>query len=117
MASPWKVTLRLGPRVVHERAETLPDAIAELRIALVAVAEQAPREGSSALFRDYDAQEVVVARGELKGPGGARAGIDVRADGSAEAWTGRFRKQPVEPRDGEDAYQTLERDLGGDPHG
>jgi hypothetical protein len=111
MGSKWKVTLRLGPRVVHERADTLPDAIAELRISLVAVAEQAPGEGASAIFRDYDAAEVVVARGELRGPGGVRAGLDVRADGSSEAWVGRLTKRPVEPQDGEDAYQALEREL------
>lgn len=109
----WKVTLRLGPRVVHEKADDLPGAIAELRISLVAAAAQATGESTSALFREYDAVEVVMARGELRGPKGARGGIDVRGDGSAEAWTGRFRKEVVALEPGEDAYQALERALGG----
>jgi hypothetical protein len=108
----WKVTLRLGPRVVHEGADDLPGAMQELRISLVAMAAQADGAPSSALFREYEAIEVVIARGEVRGPKGARGGIDVRGDGSAEAWTGRFRKEVVAPEPGEDAYQALERALG-----
>ena len=51
----------------------------------------------------------MAARGELKGPKGLRVGVDVRGDGSAEAWTGRFSKQLIEQRDGEDAYSALRR--------
>lgn len=108
---PWKLLLRIGPRVVQERAETLPEAISDLRISLVAVAAEATGEPASALFRDYDAVQQVIARGELRGPGRVRAGIDVRGDGSSEAWTGRITKQVVAQQAGEDAYQALERVL------
>jgi len=111
MAGDWKVTLRLGPRVVRERAATLEEAIAELRISLVAAAGQASGEGSSGMFREYEASAIVIARGELRGPKGVRAGIDVRGDGSSEAWVGRLTKQVVEQQSGEDAYQALERAL------
>jgi hypothetical protein len=107
----WKVVLRLGPRVVKERADDLPGAIAELRVALAAVAAQTDGASRSGLGRTYDAVEVVAARGELRGPSGVRAGVDVRNDGSTEAWTGRFRKEVVFPEAGEDAYQALERVL------
>ena len=62
MAGDWKVTLRLGPRVVRERAATLEEAIAELRISLVAAAGQASGEGSSGMFREYEASAIVIAR-------------------------------------------------------
>lgn len=109
--APWKLKLRLGPRVVREQAASLDEALRDLRISLVAMAEQATGEKTSALFRDYDAVQQVIARGEIKGPSGVRAGIDVRGDGSSEAWTGRVTKTVVPQEQGEDAYQALERVL------
>ncbi len=52
-----------------------------------------------------------MARAELRGPGGAAGGIDVRGDGSAEAFVGRWRRQVVEQARGEDAYAALRRVL------
>jgi hypothetical protein len=54
----------------------------------------------------------VAARGEVAGPGRLRAGVDLRGDGSAEAFTGRWRRQLVERRSGETAYDALRRALG-----
>ena len=52
-------------------------------------------------------------RAELRGPRGLRAGVDLRGDGSAQAWTGRFSKQLVAVEPGEDVHGALRRATGG----
>jgi len=55
----------------------------------------------------------VIARLELRGPRRLRAGVDVRGDGSAEAYTGRLRRQVVEQGVNQTAYQALRKALEG----
>ena len=108
----YTLTVRSGPRVDRDRFEDAAAALAAL--------EQRGRElerGADAksvggmLLRRINAQQQVVARLELAGPGRLRAGVDVRGDGSSEAWTGRIWRKLVEQRRGESAYDALRRSL------
>jgi hypothetical protein len=69
------------------------------------------RPVDSLIGRTYEPVQQVAARLELKGAG-TRAGVDVRGDGSSEAYTGWLRRRVVEQRDGESPYDALRRELG-----
>ena len=66
-------------------------------------------------LRDYEAIEIVHSRLEVGIPEGRfkkrRGGIDVRRDGSTEAWLGRGSKELIEPRPGEGLVAALRREI------
>ena len=107
---PHTVTTRVRGRVTRERHDSLDAALAEIagRVDDVTRTAAAAPEGGG-IMRRIDPVQQVVGRLELAGPRRLRAGIDVRGDGSAEAWTGRVRRRLVEQRDGEDAVAALRR--------
>jgi hypothetical protein len=106
----FRVVLRHGPKVEKLDAGTLEAALALLERRARAVAAGPGRAPVDLRVRRFEPVQQVAARAELRG-GGVRAGVDVRGDGSAEAWTGRIRRRLIEPRDGEDAYAALRRVL------
>ena len=104
----WRLTTRVGPKVRKAEVATLDEAIEALRSALAAAPQ---RETVDLRVRTFEPIQQVAARGELAGPGRARGGVDVRGDGSAEAFTGKLRRSVVQPEPGEDAFSALRRAL------
>lgn len=104
----YKLVMRFGPDVEKARFGTLDEALAALDARIPGVS---PRSHRNALGRDYEPVRQVAGRLELRGPAGARGGIDVRGDGSAEAYTGWIRKVPVERQGRESAVDALRRAL------
>ena len=109
----YTLTIRADSRARKERFDELSTALAAIEARgreLQAAAHERPVGGT--LIRRLEPVQLVVARLELSGPGQLRAGVDVRGDGSSEAFTGRLRRQVLEQRDGESAYDALRRALG-----
>jgi hypothetical protein len=107
----YRVVLRHGPKVEKLDAVTLEAALSLLERRARAVADGPGRRTVDLRVRRFEPAQQVAARAELRG-GRVRAGVDVRGDGSAEAWTGRVRRRQIEPEPGEDAYAALRRVVG-----
>lgn len=108
----WRLTIRAGARVQRERHDDLDGALAALEARAGEVAGAAPAHAMGGrVLRRFEPVQQVIARIELRGEGGIRGGVDVRGDGSVEAFTGRVRRTLVDQRPGESAYEALARAL------
>jgi hypothetical protein len=108
----YTLTVRRRGASDRERFATLDEALDALEARLDALAQPERRRTERGLAREYAPVQQVAVRGEVAGPGRLRAGVDVRGDGSTEAFTGRWRRQLVERHAGETAYEALRRALG-----
>ena len=109
----YGLKIRHGARVERARFSDLAGTLAEIEARGRALEASADARPVDLVTRHFEPVQQVIARLELSGPGRLRAGIDVRGDGSAEAWTGRVRRRLVEQRVGESSYAALRRTLGG----
>jgi hypothetical protein len=106
----YTVTVRRRGEVARERHAERRDALAAVeRLGREAEAEADAKPFGGGVVRKIEPVQQVSARIELAGPGRLRAGVDVRGDGSSEAFTGRMRREVVEQRRGESAYEALRR--------
>jgi hypothetical protein len=113
VTSPYRVILRRRGKTTKHRCATLDEALALLEDELRADATvtRAAQHDERGLGKSYAPAEQVAVRGELRGPGGLRAGIDVRGAGDTQAYTGTVRRRLIEPFPKEDAYAALRRQL------
>ena len=113
----WKLTVRDGPRVERLRFDALPAALDALEARIDELAETTRREDVQFFRRTIEAARQVAVRAEIAGPGriapAVRGGVDLRGDGSTEAFTGRSRRVLVEVAAGETGVDALRRVLGG----
>ena len=99
-------------KVERSRFETLQDALDAIAVRAAELARTADAEPEGGgLMRRIEPVQQVVARLEVAGPHRLRGGVDVRGDGSSEAWTGRVSRTVVAQREGEDAAAALRRAL------
>lgn len=109
----WKLTERAGPKVRRSSFGDVARALEALESRGRELAQSAPGESVDVKYKRFEPQQQVVARLELAGPErfvpSVRAGVDVRGDGSVEAFRGRVRREIISERKGESAYAALRR--------
>ena len=106
----YRVKIRNGPKVEKKRYDDLDSALAAIESRGGELARDSRTDAvGGELMRRIEPVQQVTARIQLAGPARLRAGIDVRGDGSAEAWTGWLRRQVVEQQPGESVYDALGR--------
>jgi hypothetical protein len=109
----WKLTVRIGPKVKRSSFAAAAEALDELEARAREVARTAPDTVVDARFKRFEPVEQVVARLELAGPErfvpSVRAGVDVRGDGSMEAYRGRVRREVIAERGSENPFTALRR--------
>jgi len=101
MAAEWHLIVRSGSKVERERVPTLEEGLDALAARLAPLREAPPLRTVRGLGREYEPVKQVAARLELaRGRlGRPRGGIDVRGDGSVEAWLGLVRKRLLDGPD------------------
>lgn len=104
------MTIRSEGKTERFRRDALEPAIDLLEFELRALSHSSRRASAAGIARRYEPGELVAVRGEVSGRG-VRAGVDVRGDRSAEAFTGRIRRRLIAAEPGESAYDALRRTL------
>lgn len=103
--------MRVNQQVTKRTYPTLTEAMDALETECRAISSSSRRQEIKVARRTYDPVRQVQARAELRGPGRAAGGIDVRGDGSVEAFTGRLRRRVIDHLDGETVYAALRKAL------
>jgi hypothetical protein len=114
-AGMFRIVTRNGAKVTRERAASLGEALDLVERYGRGLAAQPRRPEVDLRFRTFTPAAQVAARIEVSGPQrwrpAVRAGIDVRGDGTVEAWSGGTEREVVTQESGESPYDALRRAL------
>jgi hypothetical protein len=115
----YAITVRTRGKVRRTRFESLGEALDALRASAAELERDghAGTVGGAGLLRRFDPVAQVVGRVELSGPARLRGGVDIRGDGSSEAFRGRIRRSLIEQGPDESATDALARALRGEVPG
>jgi len=109
------LTVRAGGRVEHQHFEDLERALGALGSRMSELANLTTEHPARTRLRKYAPEDQVVARVELSGPqrrlADVHAGIDVRGDGSTEAYVGQVRRRALDVGPDEDVVAALRREV------
>ena len=111
MAARYRLVTREGSKFSRKGYDSLEAALRALEKRGAELERTAnAKPVNTMLGRRFDPVQQVAARLELHGPR-VRGGVDVRGDGSSEAYTGWLRRRLVVREPGESAYDALRREL------
>jgi hypothetical protein len=109
----WTLKIRDGSQIERTGFTDLDKALRALERRLKELEPSSHREDVHLLKRKIDASRLVAVRAEVSGPRrimpAFRGGIDLRGDGSMEAFTGRSRRTLIEQGSRESPTQALRR--------
>jgi hypothetical protein len=112
----YRVVVRTSGKVEKLEAASLPEALALLERRARPYEDEPRTPEVDMRYKRFAPWAQVAARVEISGPRrwrpSVRAGVDVRGDGSVEAWTGRLRRVLIHQREGETPYEALRRRVG-----
>ncbi|HEV7918706.1 MAG TPA: hypothetical protein VGO97_03935 [Solirubrobacterales bacterium] len=105
------MSVREGPRVTKSRFGSADALFDELDRVTREISGRTDRAPATMLFRELSPVEQVAARIEIAGPRRGlmrmRGGVDVRGDGSMEAYVGRTSRIVIELKPGETMVDAL----------
>jgi hypothetical protein len=110
----FSMSVREGPRFSRIRTNSIDELFEELAFHADEVSSRADGNSVDAMFKTFEPVERVYGRIEIAGERKClvsrdRAGIDIRGDGSLEAFIGRTNREIVEPLPGETVVAALRR--------
>lgn len=109
----WKLTIRHGSDVDHERFDDLGEAVAAMRERALAIRSEGPVRPVRSL-RDFEPGDQVHARLQLSGGGFLRkstAGIDVRGNGTFVPFKGGVAREELDPTDHDTPFDLVRETL------